>query len=136
MACEVWVMGYCRPMSVFMQIPAHLGGPEAMGFRVLRVCYLRGGESMRTRNVGCIVGSRPAHCQLYLVMTIMHHINFPSSMGHIHRQQRPPKFGVNAILIIYLAPTPPLDDHSNADKHRHIIAPVPSSKITKVRPEG
>jgi len=65
-------MGYCRPMSVFMQIPAHLGGPEAMGFRVLRVCYLRGGESMRTRNVGCIVGSRPAHCQLYLVMTIMH----------------------------------------------------------------
>ena len=26
-------MGYCGPMSVPMQIPAHLGGPEAMGFR-------------------------------------------------------------------------------------------------------
>jgi len=36
-------------------------------------------------------------------------------VGHIHRQQRPPKPGVNAILITYLAPTLPLNDHSNAD---------------------
>jgi len=71
-------MGYCGPMSVSMQIPAHLGGPEAMGFMVLWVCYLRGGESMCTRNVGCTVGSRPARCQLSLVMTIMHqhHLSF------------------------------------------------------------
>jgi len=108
-------MGYCGPVDVSTQIPAHLGGPEAMEFRLFWVCYLSGGESMRTRNVGCIVGSRPARCQLYLVMTIMHQHQLPSSVGHIHRQQRPPKPGVNPILIIYLESTLPLDDHSNAD---------------------